>query len=66
MTHDALAMARRLALVAQNALLNGDLQRACSVLRRPARRAISPAQSPGRDQGTAGAGMPLANRGRSK
>ena len=32
MTHDALAMARRLALVAQNALLNGDLQRACSVL----------------------------------
>jgi hypothetical protein len=25
-------MARRLALVAQNALLNGDLQRVCSVL----------------------------------
>ncbi len=26
-------MARRLALVAQSALLNGDLQRVCSVLR---------------------------------
>ncbi len=33
MAHDALAKARRLALVAQSALLNGDLQRACSVLR---------------------------------
>jgi hypothetical protein len=30
---DALAKARRLALVVQNALLNADLQRACSVLR---------------------------------
>jgi hypothetical protein len=29
----AVARARRLALVAENALLNGDLKRACSVLR---------------------------------
>ena len=33
MARDAVAMARRFAFVAQNALLNGDLQRACSVLR---------------------------------
>ena len=33
MARDALAKARRLALVVQNALLNADLQRACSVLR---------------------------------
>ena len=33
MARDALAKAQRLALVAQSALLNGDLQRACSVLR---------------------------------
>jgi hypothetical protein len=32
MARDALAHARRLALVVQNALLNADLQRACSVL----------------------------------
>ncbi len=33
MARGVLAKARRLALVAQSALLNGDLQRACSVLR---------------------------------
>ena len=33
MARDALAEARRLALVVQNALLNVDFQRACSVLR---------------------------------
>jgi hypothetical protein len=33
MASDALAKTRRLALVAQGALLNGDLQRARSVLR---------------------------------
>ena len=33
MARDALAMARRLALVAENALLNGDLQRACTAIR---------------------------------
>jgi hypothetical protein len=33
MARDALAKARRLALVAQNALSNGDLQRARSTLR---------------------------------
>jgi hypothetical protein len=33
MARDVLAKARRLALVVQNALLNGDPQRACSVLR---------------------------------
>jgi len=33
MARDALAKARRLALVVQNALLNADLQRACSALR---------------------------------
>ena len=33
MARDALAKARRLALVVQNALLNGDLQRARAALR---------------------------------
>jgi len=33
MARAVLAKARRLALVVQNALLNADLQRACSVLR---------------------------------
>ena len=33
MARDVLAKARRLALVVQNALLNADVQRACSVLR---------------------------------
>jgi len=33
MARDVLVKTRRLALVLQNALLNGDLQRACSVLR---------------------------------
>jgi len=33
MARHVLAKARRLALVVQNALLNADLQRACSVLR---------------------------------
>jgi hypothetical protein len=33
MARDVLAKARRLALVVQNALLNADLQRTCSVLR---------------------------------
>jgi hypothetical protein len=32
MARELLAKARRLALVVQNALLNADLQRACSVL----------------------------------
>jgi len=33
MARERLVKARRLALVIQNALLNADLQRACSVLR---------------------------------
>ena len=33
MAREVMAKARRLALVVQNALLNADLQRACSVLR---------------------------------
>jgi len=33
MVRDVLGKVRRLALVVQNALLNADLQRACSVLR---------------------------------
>jgi hypothetical protein len=33
MTRDGLVKARRLALVIQNALLNADLPRACSLLR---------------------------------
>jgi hypothetical protein len=39
---DALRQARRLVLVAQDALLNGDLQRASSVLRKLLEEATDP------------------------